>query len=342
MLNGRERAPVMHDVARLAGVSHQTVSRVLNDRPNVREPTRRRVQAAIAELGYRPNAAARTLVTSRSRTVGVVAAGTTLFGPASILLSVEQAARARGYAVNVAPLAEMTVEELNDAFSHLADLRVAGIIVIAPQQAAADAVLRLPASVPVVTVTGGLGAQLPIVRVDQREGARLMTAHLLDLGHRTVHHLSGPAGWLEAEERVLGWRSALLQAGRRVPEVLSGDWSARSGHEHGRALAGDPTVTAVFAANDQMALGLVRALAEVGLSVPDDVSVGGFDDVPEAEFYGPGLTSVRQGFGELGELGVDTLVRLLDGEPVELGRVPGRTVAPVLVVRRSTAAPLRP
>lgn len=335
------RVPVMYDVARRAGVSHQTVSRVINHHPNVRPETRRKVEEAIAELGYRPNAAARTLVTSRARTVGVVAAHTTLFGPASILLAVEQAARARGYSVNVASLAELTTEAVNDAFDYLEHLRVAGIVVIAPQRTAADAMLRLPPSVPVVAVDGGMQAELPIVCVDQTEGARLMTEHLLALGHRTVHHLAGPDDWLEAEERIVGWQETLRAAGCEVPHVPRGDWSAGSGHRYGRELARDPEVTAVFAANDQMALGLLRALEEAGRSVPGDVSVGGFDDVPEAEFYGPGLTSVRQGFAELGERSMTTLMRLLDGERVELGRVADRTVGPQLVRRRSTAAPPR-
>jgi DNA-binding LacI/PurR family transcriptional regulator len=337
----RSRDPVMHDVARLAGVSHQTVSRVLNQHPHVRPDTRRRVEDAIAALGYRPNAAARALVTSRTRTVGVVAAGTTLFGPASMLLAIEQAARSRRYSVTVASLADLSAESVGEAFAYLESLRVAGIVVLAPQRTAADAMLELPAQSPVVAVDGGLDADLPIVCVDQAEGARLMTEHLLGLGHRTVHHVAGPADWLEAEERVAGWRSALEAAGREVPALVRGDWSARSGYERARGLARDPGVTAVFAANDQMALGVVRALEEQGRRVPDDVSVGGFDDVPEAEFYGPGLTSVRQGFAELGERSLDTLLRVVEGQAVPPGRTPERTVAPELVPRRSTAAPPR-
>ena len=335
----KPRNPVMHDVARLAGVSHQTVSRVLNEHPHVRPETRRKVEDAIASLGYRPNAAARTLVTSRTRTVGVVAAGTTLFGPASILLAIEQAARRRGHSVNVASLADLSTESVKEAFGYLESLRVAGIVVIAPQQTATDAMLELPSDLPVVAVDGGLDADLPIVCVDQAEGARQMTEHLLALGHRTVHHVAGPSDWLEAEERIVGWEQTLLAAGREVPALLRGDWSARSGYEQGRVIARDPDVTAVFVSNDQMALGLVKALEEAGRRVPEDVSVGGFDDVPEAEFYGPGLTSVRQGFAEVGERSIDTLLRVVEGVHVPLGRVPGRTVAPQLVRRRSTAPP---
>jgi len=330
------RAPVMHDVALLAGVSHQTVSRVLNDHPNVRAETRVRVQQAITSLGYRRNAAARTLVTRSSRTIGVVAANTTLFGPASILLAVEQAARRRGYSVNVASLADLSTTSVTGAFGYLEDLRVSGVVVIAPQRTAADAMIELPHKVPVVAVDGGLQADLPIVGVDQAEGARLMTEHLLGLGHRTVHHVAGPEDWLEAQERVVAWRATLQAHGRVVPPVLRGDWTAVTAFELGRGLADDPEVTAVFAANDQTALGVVRAMQEHGRSVPEDVSVGGFDDIPEAPFFGPALTSVRQDFGLVGETSIRILIDLFEGGLPPVGRTPERTVVPVLVPRRST------
>jgi DNA-binding LacI/PurR family transcriptional regulator len=329
----------MHDVARLAGVSHQTVSRVLNELPGVRETTRARVDAAIRELGYRPNVAARALVTDVSRAIGVVAADTTLFGPASMLLAIEQSARRRGRDVTVASLTDLDAASVADAFDYLERLRVGGIIVMAPQRTAADAMLALPEDTPVVAVDGGLVADLPIVCVDQGRGAGLVTAHLLDLGHRTVHHVAGPSDWLEAEERVAGWRAALRAAGREVPDLLRGGWTAERGYAAGRRLARDPEVTAVFAANDQTALGVIRALQDGGRRVPEDVSVAGFDDVPEGPYYGPALTTVRQGFPQLGDLAVATLLELVAGGNVPRGRVPGRTVAPTLVVRRSTARP---
>lgn len=333
------RAPVMHDVALVAGVSHQTVSRVLNHHPGVRAETRARVEQVVRDMGYRRNAAARTLVTRASSVLGVVAAGTTLFGPASTLLAIERAARRRGYAVTVASLADLSPEAVSEAFGYLDELGVAGVVVIAPQRTAADTMLRLPHQVPVVAVDGGLDADLPIVRVDQAAGARLMTEHLLQLGHRTVHHVAGPADWLEAEERVAGWQAALLEAGRPVPPLLRGDWTAARGHLLGGRLVHDPTVTAVFAANDHTALGLLRAFQEAGRRVPEDVSVGGFDDIPEAPFLGPALTSVRQGFASLGEVGIATLLEMVDGGRPPVGRTPGRTTAPELMVRSSTGPP---
>lgn len=333
MVESRPAAPGLHDVARLAGVSHQTVSRVLNDHPHVRETTRERVRVAVRELGYRPNVAARTLVTRQARTIGIIAVNTTFFGPASLLAAIESAARDEGWFVSIVSLRRLDGTAVSEALDQLAQLAVAGVIVIAPQRAAAEELLDRPPAVPVVAVDGGLDADLPIVCVDQAAGAGLVTEHLLGLGHATVHHVAGPADWLEAEERVVGWQHALQRAGAGVPELLRGDWSPRSGFEAGLALARDPDVTAVFAANDQMALGVLRALQGEGLAVPDDVSVAGFDDVPEAEFFGPSLSTIRQNFTEVGRRSMTLLMALIRGtEPPE-----DRVVAPELVVRGSTA-----
>jgi DNA-binding LacI/PurR family transcriptional regulator len=192
----------------------------------------------------------------------------------------------------------------------------------------------MPEDVPVVAAEAGPDESVPLVAVDQVAGAQLATAHLLELGHRTVWHISGPTDWLEAQDRVNGWRATLDAAGAPAPPVLIGDWSARSGHELGRELAANRDVTAVFVANDQMALGLLRALHEAGRRIPGDISVVGFDDIPEAEFFTPPLTTVRQNFNEMGRR---SLLRLL--EQIESGvREPRReTVPPELIVRASTA-----
>lgn len=337
-----DRRPArLHDVATLADVSHVTVSRALNERPNVRPATRDRVLAAAAELEYQPNVAARTLVTSRSHGIGVVAAHATLFGPASTVFAIEQAARHRGYTANIVSLPDLAADTVESSLAHLAQLRVDGIVVIAPQATASEVFLSRRPGVPVVAVDGGLDAELPIVRVDQAMGARLMTEHLLSLGHRTVHHLAGPLEWHEADQRTSGWRQTLQAAGRDVPEVHRGDWSAASGYAQGRLPARDPDVTAVFAANDHLAVGCLRALQEAGRAVPEDVSVGGFDDVPESPYFGPALTTVRQHFEEVGRLAVLTLLDVVEGRAVSPGRAPERTVAPDLIRRASTAAPSR-
>ena len=233
------RPPVMADVARLAGVSHQTVSRVLNQHPNVRPRTREKVLAAIRELEYRPNAAARTLVTRRTHTLGVISFDTTLYGPASMLYGIEQAAR-HAYFVSIASLPALDHRGVVDAVDRFLGQAVEGIIVIAPQTSAVAALNGLSSAIPFVAV--GCGTQAPIasVAVDNAAGASRATQYLLDLGHETVHHVGGPGSWLDARERTDGWLQALRSAGAPEPEVLAGDWSSRSGYEIGHQLGIDP------------------------------------------------------------------------------------------------------
>jgi DNA-binding LacI/PurR family transcriptional regulator len=340
-----DRAPVMADVARIAGVSHQTVSRVLNDHPNVRPATRERVQAAIRELGYRPNAAARTLVTRRTHTLGVISFNTTLYGPASMLYGIEQAAKQYDYFVTVAALSALDRRSLLDAVERLRDQAVEGMIVIAPQTTAVSALTNVPADIPLVAVgcgTHASHASLASVAVDNWAGAERATSYLLDLGHRTVHHLAGPRSWLDAQEREAGWRRALEARGAPVPEPwTAGDWSSRTGFEFGRQVAEDPEISAVFCANDHMALGLLRALQQGGRRIPEDVSLVGFDDIPEAEYFGPPLTTVRQDFDELGRRALRVLVELIGTDPsVRPGQAsPHISIEPSLMVRSSAARP---
>jgi DNA-binding LacI/PurR family transcriptional regulator len=331
----KPRAVLMADVAKLAGVSLQTVSRVINDRPNVRTATRERVQEAMRKLEYRPNSVARALVTGRSRTLGVVSFDTTLHGPASTLFGIERAAHDAGYFVSIVSLRSLEPSSVISAVERLRDQGVDGILVIAPKESATQALLHLPEDVPVVAAEAGPDSSVPLVAVDQVAGARLATEHLLELGHRTVWHVSGPPDWLEAQDRQRGWRATLEAAGIPAPPVLAGDWSPRSGHELGVQLAANPDVTAVFVANDQMALGLLRSLHEAGRRIPGDISVVGFDDIPEAAYFTPPLTTVRQNFNEMGRR---SLLLLLD--QIESGvRSPVReTVAPELIARASTTA----
>ena len=330
------RPPVMADVARLAGVSHQTVSRVINGHPSVRPDTRERVLRAMRELDYRPNAMARGLASRRSGVLGVVSFDTILFGPASTLLGIERAARSAGYGVSVVAVEHVDRISVLTAVEALANQGVDGTIIIAPQMEAAAALHTLPTGMPAVAVQAGPdNGALPAVAVDQVAGARLAVGHLLECGHDTVWHVAGPGDWIEARDRVTGWRLALEEAGRAIPPVLGGDWSARSGYAAGVALADQADVSAVFTANDHMAMGLLRALQERGVRVPDDISVVGFDDIPEAEYMIPPLTTVRQDFDEVGRRSIAVLLHLVaadDGPPPTPA-----PVAPVLVERRSTA-----
>ena len=327
----------MADVARLAGVSHQTVSRVLNEHPNVRPLTREKVLAAIRELAYRPNAAARTLVTRRTHTLGVITADTMLYGPTSMLYGFERAAH-DAYFVSVASLPALDRRSMLDAVDRFIGQGIEGIIVIATQDTAVSALGHVPAEVPLVAVGCGTRASVTSVAIDNEAGAAAATRYLLGLGHRTVYHVAGPSDCLDAKERVGGWRQALRRAGAAEPDVLAGDWSASSGYELGRRLAAEPGLTAVFCSNDTMALGLMRALAERGLRIPEDVSIVGFDDVPEAGYFVPPLTTVRQDFGEVGRQALSTLVDRMSGVIPAGPRV---RVAPELIVRASAARPTR-
>ncbi len=324
----------MGDVADLAGVSAMTVSRVLNSPEKVRPETRARVLAAVRELGYRPNTAARVLVTGRSGVLGVVSIDTTLYGPASMLYAIERAAREHDYLVSIASLGALNRRSIEEGVERLRQQSADGIIIIAPYASAAEGLRHLPPDLPVVDVGGGEEVLVPAVVVDQHAGAMRATLHLLSLGHETVWHVSGPPSWIDARGRVSGWRAALQAEGREVPEPLVGNWSASSGYELGRRLAGRPEVTAIFVANDQMAVGLLRALREAGRRVPEDVSVVGFDDIPEAAYIWPPLTTVRQNFGEVGRQAFAMLRdRIAEGK----ARADRRCrVEPELVVRDST------
>lgn len=332
------RTPVMADVARLAGVSHQTVSRVINGHSSLRPETRERVQQAIRQLGYRPNTAARALVTRRSATIGVIGSKSGFWGPSTVHRTVQAAGREAGYFVSSANLPDLTRAELLDAIDHLRAQSVEGIVLISATDEALDiARAQEDLGLPVVVVEGDSAKTRWTVGVDQVTGAELGTRHLLELGHTQVVHLAGPQSWTEARGRLSGYTRAMFEAGLRPLEAVAGDWSAASGFELGRAIAAREEVTAVFCANDQMALGLLRALSEAGRSVPDDVSVVGFDDIPEAAYLIPPLTTVRQDFASVGQRAIQILQAAIAGRPV-----PERLISPELVVRASTSTPRGP
>ncbi len=329
---GRVRQASLTDVAELAGVSHMTVSRVINGTGPVKPETRARVQAAIQELDYRPNSAARTLATGRSETLGVVALDSTLYGPASMLYGIEHAAREAGYAITISSVGRPQVQSISDAVENLRRQAVDGILVIAPHVSAGRALDVVPRDVALVAVGAAESAPVPVVTVDQYDGARRATEHLLALGHRTVWHVAGPSDWLEARDRERGWRETVLAHGIQPPRMLRGDWSPRSGYDAGRAMVAERDLTAVFVANDQMTLGMLRAFAEAGVAVPRDVHVVGFDDVPEAAYFSPPLTTVRQDFIEVGRQAFELLLARLRGED-RSGR---HLITPELIVREST------
>lgn len=327
--------PVMEDVARLAGVSKQTVSRVLNEHPAVRAETREAVRTAMRTLGYRPSRSARSLASGRTRMLGVISFDAARYGPASTLTAVNTAAQEAGYLVSSIALDTADPDTVVQAVDRLSAEGADGMIAIAPQLWVADALAAAHLDVPLVVMDNDLGDGTPMVTSDAHTGGRKATEYLLGLGHPTVHHAAGPTGWTSASRRAAGWEEALKAAGAPVPEPLVGDWSADSGYTLGRRLSENPQVTAVFAANDQMALGILRALHEAGRRVPEDVSIVGYDDVPEAAHYLPPLTTIRTDFQEIGTRSLHTLLHRIDTGRGVRG---GPEVIPVeLIVRASTA-----
>ncbi|MGV9288493.1 LacI family DNA-binding transcriptional regulator [Streptomyces sp. NPDC003719] len=333
---GRERTASMADVARLAGVSSQTVSRVSNGYAGVTEETRQQVLAAMKELGYRPNSAARALKRGEFRTIGVITFSLSTTGNVRTLEAIATSAASEGYAVTLLPVAVPTQDEVRGAFSRLEELAVDAVIVIMEVHLLDAATVTLPPHVQVVVVDSDAGDHYTVVDTDQAGGTRAAVRHLLGLGHGTVWHLAGPEDSFAAQRRADAWRRTLSEAGRTAPPLARGDWSAESGYRAGLGLAAREDCTAVFAANDQMALGLLRALNERGRRVPEDVSVIGFDDIPEAGSFQPPLTTVHQDFAEVGRLCVQAVLRKMRQDGAERGT----TLVPTrLVVRTSTAPP---
>ncbi|MFJ9629351.1 LacI family DNA-binding transcriptional regulator [Streptomyces sp. NPDC101175] len=339
--SGNTAAPRSVDVARLAGVSQKTVSRVFNDEQYVSADVRRRVLGAAEELGYRRNSAARALASGRTRSIGVVTLGTALYGPASLLMGVERVVRDTGYALRVVNTVEGDPAGMAGAVDSLLDQGVDGIVVSEPIEEEGEGV-SARVGVPVLVLGAPSPVSAPLV-LTAGDGADLMartaTEHLLELGHMTVHHLAGPQRWYAARDRLDGWRATLTAHGRAVPPPVEGDWSAASGYRAGRRLAEDGGVTAVFAANDDMAIGLVRALTEAGLRVPGDVSVVGFDDIPVAAYVTPPLTTVRQPFDAVAQEGLKRLVHAIENP--DAAPLPSSPPPVDLVVRTSTAPPSR-
>lgn len=321
-----DRRVSMAMVAARAGVSGQTVSRVANASPRVDPQTRARVEQAMAELGYRPHRAARALRTGRTRTLGLVAQTLATVGNSRMLQAVAESAASRGYALTVLTLGADA--DIADAFDRLRDQGVDGAIVL--NEATALAREAAPAGLRLVVVDSPPDDRFTVVGTDHAAGARAAVAHLLARGHRTVHHLAGPAGAFAAAERERGWRFALAEAGIDAPAPARGDWSAASGYVQAqRMLAAG--ATGIFAGNDQMALGALRAATDAGRRVPDDVAVVGFDDIADAAQFQPPLTTVRQDFDALGEQTVRRLVSWIEGEhPADL------LLEPTLVTRAST------
>ncbi|WP_108248639.1 LacI family DNA-binding transcriptional regulator [Planctomonas deserti] len=331
------KQPGITDVARLAGVSVTTVSRVLNGASQVSDRRRSSVLAAISELGYRPNEAARALVRGRQRMVGVLAANTDRYGFASSIRGIEEAARRRNMLVSITVVESEDPDDISSALDLVLSQPLTGIIGVAFERSVTVALDRLPPTMPVVAVTLAEDGHpdLPRTWIDDEQGGFIATSHLLDAGHETVHHLGFPN--IAHRGRTAGYRRALESRGARVPEMVPCGWTPQDGRRAVlESLRGDD-VTALFCFNDDMAMGAMRAFHELGRRVPEDVSVVGFDDTPLSAVWTPSLSSVRIDFQELGRSAFELLTGMHDGR----GDLRAVVQLPPLFVQRESSAPPR-
>lgn len=338
----QRKAASIRDVARVAGVSYQTVSRVINDHPSVKPETRDRVHAAIAELGFRRSATAVALASGQVRAVTVLTSNTTLYGYAATLQGVEEAARAAGFSVRVSVLDSDTESGIDRAVAAAVD-GGGGLLVIGYDRIGVAALDRIPAGVLCAAATehpfGSRAPSRPAVWMDDHIAAKEATAHLLGLGHATVHYVAIPSSSPDVRRptsRAAGWREALREAGITPPKARGKGWDSAAGYDAGLKLARDPAVTAILCGNDDLALGVLRALHEAGRAVPGDVSVIGFDDTPPAAYLTPSLSSVRMDFTGLGRAAFALLQQLVDPVPDPLPPVVAR---PELILRESSGRP---
>ena len=324
----------IRQVATRAGVSPMTVSRVLNGSPRVLPDTRQRVLEVVSELNYRPSGVARALATQRTRRIGVLMDSVAEHGPTSTLRAIEFAAREAGYTVTSVSIRDDS-RPPEEAVAHLTDQGVDALCVVAPRSSSVSAIKRIDVGLPVLVVKTERDDAFLTVSVDQRLGTHLAVDHLANLGHQDILHLAGPLDWLDARSRERAFHARAQSWGMRERPIVVGDWTADFGYEFAREITRLPEYTAVFAANDEMALGVIHGLTENGIRVPQDVSVVGFDDLPTSRHFLPPLTTVRQDFHALGLAAMDVLQAAIEGR-----QIPQRTKIPVeLVVRKSSAPP---
>jgi DNA-binding LacI/PurR family transcriptional regulator len=326
----------MAEVARIAGTSTQTVSRVLRDHPHVSEYTRQRVLDAVHQTGYRRTSLARALTSGRTMTIGIVTyESDSLYARSAIVLGVQRAARDHGYSMSSAGTTSLSSAAIGQAIARLREQSVDGLVIAVPVEDDPD-LMALTDGVPTVVVDGLGALSDEVVAVDQVAAGRMATEHLLALGHTSIWHVAGPSAWTDSARRIEGWTAALEDAGRPVSPVLYGDWSPSSGYRNGQVIARLPDASAVFVASDEMAFGLIRALKDMGRRIPEDVSVVGMDDIALAEYFDPPLTTVRQPFQYLGRSAVQHVLALIDDPDTKPESL---WIKPELIVRASTAPP---
>lgn len=331
----------VRDVANHASVSSQTVSRVINDHASVNSDTRKRVLQSIKTLGYRPNKAAQNLASKRSKTIGVTYAhfDQVYYGPAQISATIERVALELGYITTFTGIEKLDIEHVHKAIGELESRSVEGIILITPlANVKSWTSSRIDTRLPIVMIDIEKGADSPSVLIDQFQGGMAAARHLLELGHREFLRIAGPLHWWEAKLRNEGWLVTLQDAGCTAGHLEEGDWTAASGYTLTRRALETASFTGVLVANDQMALGALRALHEQGLRIPEDVSVVGFDGIPESAYFQPPLTTVYQDFSALGRASVKYLVNLVENSTTPRMQ---QILQPALITRNSSGAAKR-
>ncbi|WP_022867579.1 LacI family DNA-binding transcriptional regulator [Schaalia vaccimaxillae] len=325
-------APSIEDVARLAGVSAQTVSRVSRQAPNVKESTRSRVLIAMNQLGYAPNRAARALRSGTFHTIGVITQNLERTGENLVTAGIAAQAEEHHYSVNLLQVSHPETSALEEASTHLSHQAIDGLIIVQAGSATSGS-LSIPRSLPTVVSDSRLIDDFPSVTADQIQGTRLLITHLLEQGHRTIAHIAGPSESRSADTRLHVWKMTLEEAGITPGPIIYGDWSAQSGYCAAQQLSRHSDITAIFSANDEMAFGAIRALNEAGRRVPDEVSIAGFDGISLAEYAVPPLTTVHQDFQTVGRSLVDLLLERIENPSAPIQR---RVVPSQLLIRGST------
>jgi len=341
----RTGRPTIKQVASAAGVSTQTVSRVINNRPDVSPETRENVQGVIEQLGYRPSALARSLIQQRSYTFGVVIAGLRFIGPSRTLSGITSAAEEKGYALLLKELPQFDTTDINPIFDALHDRHVDGIIWAVPQVGKNHAWINhnpLETRIPIVYLTMQPGEDTLVVSINNYLGGRLATNHLLERGYKQIGHISGPVDWWEAQERMAGWKDTLRDAGidRQTQHWVEGNWSSESGAlAIEKLFAQYPEMDSVFVGNDQMALGVIQVAAKKGLKIPDDLGIVGFDNIPESAYFSPPLTTIEQDQYAIGKVAVERIIQVIESSLNGLDSFPSNAISldPVLIVRQSSS-----
>jgi DNA-binding LacI/PurR family transcriptional regulator len=327
------KPPTLYDVAKVVGVSHQTVSRVVKGHANVRPEVRERIEAAIVELNYKPNLVARSLATSKSHRIGALVYELLEAGPSKIMEGASIRAREAGYLFDIVSLDPENDRGISEAIALINQSELAGLLAFTPTDGVVRAIRQASFSVPLTLESDPNDWSDDDHPIMGETGVDIMVDHLVELRHKKFFHISGPEGWLAARGRSHAYQAALAARGVQSLGQIAGNWSARSGYAAAMQMPLDQGITAVVAANDQTALGAMAALNERGIDVPRDISVVGFDDIPESQFFRPALTTVRFDFGLQGRIAVDRLLAKINGVPPATPLVPA---PPTIVIRASS------